>query len=135
MIVVTDPSDLPLIANPDIRQLVALRLQQLSPVATPPTPCEFIVVEGGDAVSDIELAVGFPILTGLFDELPYTDPDFQPCSELLEEHRNEHSCIYEMVFCGTGDGAIACFIPDEEGISPDLLSVCRSWATPAVSFP
>lgn len=135
MIIVTDPSDLPRIANSAIRQLVVRRLQQLSPIASPATPCEFIVVGGGDAVSEIEQAAGFPILTNLIDELPYTDPDFQPCSEILEEHRNEHSCIYEMVFCCSGDGTVACFIPDEEGIDPDLLSMCRSWATPAVSLP
>ncbi|MFZ2972565.1 MAG: hypothetical protein WA049_07980 [Ferribacterium limneticum] len=135
MVILTDPSDLPMIANPAIRHLITLRFQQLAPVASPPTPCQFIVVEGGDAVSEIEQAVGYPILTSLFDELPYTDPGFQPCSELLEEHRNEHCCIYEMVFEGSGDGAIACFIPDEEGIDSALLSVCRSWATPAVSLP
>ena len=142
MVIVTDASDLPRISHPGIRQLVALRLEQLSPdvsdaeqVASPPTPCEFIVVEGGDAVSEIEQAAGYPILTNLFDDLPYTDPDFQPCSDILEEYRNEHGCIYEMVFCGTGDGAVACFIPDEEDIDPDLLALCRSWATPAVSTP
>lgn len=135
MLIVTDASDLPRIANSAVRQLVALRLQQLSPVAFTATPCEFIVVEGGEAVSEIELAAGFPILTSLFDDLPYADPDFQPCSEILEEHRNEHSCIYEMVFCCSGDGAVACFIPDEEGIDPDLLSMCRSFTTPAVSTP
>jgi hypothetical protein len=116
--------------------LVALRLQQLSPVASPTTPCEFIVVEGGEAVTEIERAVGLPILTGLFDDLPYTDPDFQPCSEILEEHRNEHCCIYEMVFIGSDDGTVACvLIPDEKSIDADLLALCRSWATPAVSTP
>ena len=136
MVIVTDATDLPLIANPAIRRLVGLRLQQLSPVASIPSPCEFIVVEGGEAVSEIEQATGFPILSGLFDDLPYTDPDFQPCSEILEEHQDEHSCIYEMVFIGSDDGATtAIFIPDQEGIDADLLAMCRAWATPAVSTP
>ena len=136
MIIVTEASDLHLITNPTIQKLVTLRFQQLAPEAPPATPCEFIVVEGGEAVSEIELAAGFPILTGLFDDLAYTDPDFQPCSEILEEHRNEHSCIYEMVFISSDDGAFTCLlIPDEEGIDADLLAMCRSWATPAVSRP
>lgn len=136
MLVVTHPSDLPRIANPAIRQLVALRFQQLAPDASPSSPCEFIVVEGGEAVSEIEQAAGYPILTSLFDELPYTDPDFQPCSEIFEEHQYGNTCFYEMVFLGSDDGAAtSIWIPDEKGISPDLLSVCRSWATPAVSFP
>lgn len=136
MVIVTAPSDLLHIANLAVRHLVAHRLQQLAPSATPATTCEFIVVEGGDAVSEIEATVGLPLLHGLFDDLPYTDPDFQPCSEILEEHRNEHSCIYEMVFISSDDGTFACLlIPDEEGIDADLLAVCRSWATPAVSTP
>ena len=134
MVIVTDPSDLPRIANPAIRELVGFRLRQLSPDAYPDTPCEFIVVEGGEAVSEIEQAAGFPILTGLFDDLPYTDPDFQPCSEILEEHTHGNTCIYEMVFIGSDDGAAtAIFIADTEGIDADLLALCRSFATPAVT--
>ena len=136
MITIRNPSDLPRIANPAIRQLVALRLQQLIPNATPATPCEFIVVEGGEAVSEIDQAAGLPILTGLFDNLPFEHPDFYPCTEILEEHRNEHTSIFEMVFISNDDGATtAIFVPDQEGIAPDLLAMCRSCATPAVSAP
>lgn len=137
MVVVTDLSELPRITNPAIRKLVALRLQQLhSPCELDGEPVELIVVEAGDAVSAIEQAAGFPILSGLFDDQPYTDPDFQPCSELLEEHHHEQHRIYEMVFIGNDDGAAtAIFIPDEEGIDTGLLAMCRSWATPAVSSP
>ena len=136
MIIVTDESDLPRITNPAIRELVALRLQQLAPSATPATPCEFIVVEPRDAVSVIEHAVGFPILTGLFDDLPYTDPDFQPCSEILEEHNYEQHRIYEMVFIGSDDGTFTCLvIPCEEGVDADLLALCHAFATPAMSTP
>ena len=136
MVVVTDLSDLPRIVNPAIRELVGLRLEQLSPIATPSTPCEFIVVEGGEAVSDIEQAAGFPILTSLFDELPFDHRDFYPCTEILEEHRNEHCCIYEMVFIGNDDGAAtAIFVPDEKDIDPNLLAMCRSFAITAVSAP
>ena len=133
MIIIRDSSDVAAIANPAIRQLLALRFQQL---ASGDTPGEFIVVEGGEAVSEIEQAVGFPVLTSLFDDLPYTDPDFQPCSEILEEHNHEQYRIYEMVFVGNDDGAFACLvIPDEEGIDADLLAMCRSFATPAVRTP
>ena len=136
MVIVTCPSDLSRIANPGIRQLVTLRLQQLSPPASPATPFEFIVVEGGDAVTEIEQAAGFPILASLFDNLPFNHPDFCPCHELLEEHRYEHYGIYEMVFnCNDDGAATALFIPDQEGIDANLLAMCRSWATPALSTP
>jgi hypothetical protein len=134
MVIVTDLSDLPRISNPAIRQLVAFRFRQLSPDAYPATSCELIVLEGGEAPSEIEQAAGFPILTGLFDDLPYTDPDFQPCSEILEKFTYEHCCIYEMVFISNDDGAAtAIFIPDTEGTDSRLLALCRSWATPAVT--
>lgn len=140
MIVITQSAEVTQVSNPAIRSLLTRRFQQLAetaPTATNVsmvTPCEFIVVEGGEAVSDIEQAAGYPILTGLFDDLPYTDPDFQPCSEILEEHHHEQYTFYEMVFIGNDDGAFACvLIPDEEGIDADLLAMCRAFSTPAVS--
>ena len=64
MVIVTDPSDLPRITNSAIRKLVALRLQQLhSPDDLDGEPVELIVVEAGDAVSEIEQAIGIPIGT------------------------------------------------------------------------
>ncbi|UCV07204.1 hypothetical protein [Dechloromonas denitrificans] len=140
MVIVTEESDLPSITNPAIRSLVTLRFQQfaLNAPASPNTSPGgyFIMVEGGDAISKIEQAAGFPILTSLFDNLPFGHPDFYPCTEILEEHRNDNTCIYEMVFIGNDDGAFtAIFVPDEEGIDADLLAMCRSFATPAMSTP
>ena len=136
MIVITQSADVTQVSNPAIRSLLTRRLQQLAESATTVhmvTPCEFIVVGAGDAVSEIEQAAGYPILTGLFDDLPYTDPDFQPCSEILEEHHHEQYTFYEMVFIGNDDGAFACLlIPDEEGIDADLLAMCRAFSTPAI---
>jgi hypothetical protein len=146
MIIVTGIFDLPRIANSAIRKLVTLRLQQLVPNfvpgqdlrliddATPATPYEFVVVEGGDAVSEIEQAAVFPILHSLFDDLPFGHPDFYPCYELLEKHQDGQ--FYEMVFIGNDDGAATCIlIPDQEGIEGDLLVMCRSFATPAMNTP
>ena len=136
MVIVTYPSDLPHIANLAVRQLVAHRLRQLAPSATPATPCEFIAVEGGDAVSEVEATVGLPILHGLFDDLPFGHPDFAPCFDLLEEHINGNTRIYEMVFISNDDGAAtAIFVADSEGIDANLLALCRSFATPAVTSP
>ena len=139
MLILHSESDIQRIAHLGIKQLISLRFQQLAPSATPAAPnvvpdgC-FIVVEGGEAVLEIEQAAGFPILTSLFDDLPFDHPNFQPCSELLEEHRNDNACIYEMVFISNDDGAFtAIFVPDEEGIDADLLAMCRSFATHALN--
>lgn len=145
MLIIHNASEVPCITHPGIKKLISLRFQQLAPSATPAAPNDspdgcFIVVEGGEAVFEIEQAAGFPILTSLFDDLPFDHPDFQPCSELLEEHRNDNTCIYEMVFISNDDGAFtAIFVPDQEGIDADLLAMCRSFAThalnPAMSTP
>lgn len=137
MLILRDPSEISSITNPAIRQLVALRLQQLnSPDALDTEVVEFIVVESGDSVPVIEQAAGFPILKSLFDDLPFNHPDFYPCTEILEEHKHEHHRIYELVFISNDDGAAtAIFVPDTEGIDANLLAMCRSFATPAVSTP
>lgn len=134
MVIVTDAVDLPRIAHPSTRYLVAIRLQQFND--TDDQLVELIVVEPGDSANAIEQTAGFPILRSLFDDLPFDHPDFYPCTEILEEHHYEQCCIYEMVFIGNDDGAAtAIFIPDQEGIDASLLAMCRSWATPAVSTP
>lgn len=139
MLILHDSSQLTAIANPYIRQLAGLRFSQLESHDDPDAPDAdgyFIVVEAGDAVSEIERATGFPILRSLFDDLPFGDPDFYPCTEILEEHRNAQICIYEMVFIGSDDGAFTCLlVPDEEGIDEQLLALGRSFATPAMTSP
>lgn len=136
MVILSDPSALPLISNPAIRLLLEQRFLQLNHADAVSLPLvEFIVLEGGEAVSEIVDAAGFPVLRSL-DELPFGHPDFCPCTEILEEHSYEQHRIYEMVFIGNDDGAAtAIIVPDEEGISADLLALCRSWATPSVSSP
>lgn len=139
MLILHDSSQLAAITNPHIRQLAGLRFSQLESYDDPDAPGAdgyFIVVEAGDAVFEIERATGFPILRNLFDDLPFGDPDFYPCTEILEEHKNEQTCIYEMVFIGSDDGTFTCLlVPDEEGIDEQLLALGRSFATPAVTSP
>ena len=103
---------------------------------TRPSTAYMVVVEPGDTVEQLEQAVGLPILHGLFDDLPFGHDDFSPCFEILEEHCNEHSTFYEMVFISNDDGAATTlFVPAEEGIPGDLLAMCRSFATPAMTLP
>jgi hypothetical protein len=81
-------------------------------------------MEQGDTISDIEKEIGFSILTNLFDDSRYPDPDFVPCFEALEDHGG----FYEMVFIfGDGDDAIEIFIP-KTGVDPLLLSMCSQFA-------
>jgi hypothetical protein len=119
MLIIHNRSQLPLITDPDILKLVTLRLTQL---ATLPTP--MIIVEPGDSLSDIEKEIGFPILTNLFDETTYPDPDFVPSCESLEDHGH----CYEMLFIlGDGEEAVEIFIP-KTVVDPSLLAMCADFA-------
>ena len=141
MVVVTDHSDTACISNPVIQAFVSARMLQLAPVTAPDEPdatCDatFVVVEAGDAVSELDQAVGFAILRSLFDDLPFGHHDYYPPFEIMEEHSYDNTRIYELVFIGNDDGAAtAIIVSDEEGIDADLLAMCRSFATPAVSSP
>jgi hypothetical protein len=120
MLIIQNRSQLSLIIDPDIRKLVTLRLTQLD--LTFPTP--MIIMEPGDSLSDIEKEIGFPILTNLFDDISYPDPDFMPSCEALEDHGH----CYEMLFIlGDGDEAVEIFIPKAD-VDPSLSAMCADFA-------
>ena len=134
MIILRDPAATSQITDPYIHELVSLRWSQV--LAGEPYDYDrhgyMVVVEPGDTVEQLEQEIGLPILHGLFDDLPFGHPDFAPCFDILEEHINGNTRIYEMVFISNDDGAAtAIFIADTEGIDADLLAMCRSFATPA----
>ena len=120
MLIIHNRSQLPLITDPDILKLVTQRLCQLD--STLPTP--MIIMESGDSLSSIEKEIGFPILTNLFDDISYPDPDFMPSCEALEDHGE----CYELVFIlSDGNEAVEIFIP-KVGVDPLLLSMCSQFA-------
>jgi hypothetical protein len=120
MLIIQNPSQLNTIIDPDIRKLVTLRLAQLDPNL--PTP--MIIIEAGDSLTDIEKEIGFSILTNLFDDISYPDPDFMPFCEVLEDHGG----CYEMLFIlGDGDEAVELFIP-KTVVDSSLLSMCADFS-------
>ena len=120
MLIIQNRSQLPLITDPDIHKLVTLRLTQLDSTL----PSSMIIMEPGDSLSDIEEEICFSILTNLFDDVRYPDPDYVPCFEVLEDH----GCSYEMVFIlSDGDDVIEILIP-KVGVDPLLLSMCSQFA-------
>jgi hypothetical protein len=121
MLKIQNPSQLPLITDPDILKLVTLRLSQLGSTLTAP----MIIMEPGDSLSDIEKEIGFSILTNLFDDISYPDPDYIPSCEVLEDHGG----CYEMLFIlSDGEEAIEIFIP-KTGVDASLLSMCADFST------
>ena len=120
MLKIRNPSQLNTIIDTDIHKLLTLRLSQLGSTLTAP----MIIIEPGDSLSSIEKEIGFTILTNLFDDITYPDPDFMPSCEVLEDHGG----FYEMLFIlGDGEEAIEIFIP-KTGIDPSLLSMCADFS-------
>jgi hypothetical protein len=136
VIVLRDPQATSQLTDSYIRDLVELRFRQI--LAGEPYDYDrhgyMVIVEPGDIVEQLEQEIGLPILHGLFDDVPFGDPNFTPCFEILEEHTYEQHRIYEMVFIGNDDGfATTVFVPASEGTDSRLLAMCRSFATPAVT--
>ena len=120
MLKIHNRSQLHHIIDPDIHKLVTLRLAQLE--SNIPSP--MIIMEPGDSLSDIEEEIGFSILTNLFDDISYPDPDFVPSCEALEDHGG----CYEMLFLfSDGEEAIEIFIP-KTGVDASLLSMCADFS-------
>ena len=120
MLKIQNRSQLNTIIDQNILKLVTLRLAQLG--STLPTP--MLIMEQGDSLSSIEKEIGFPILTNLFDDLCYPDPDFMPSCEALEDHGG----FYEMLFIlGDGEEAVEIFIP-KTGVDTSLLSMCADFS-------
>jgi hypothetical protein len=120
MLILKDQFLINSITDPDILKLVKLRHDQMGDEMFD----SVIIIEDGDSISDIEKEIGFSILTNLFDDVRYPDPDFVPCFEVLEDHGG----CYEMLFIlSDGDDAIEIFIP-KTGVDNDLLSMCSQFA-------
>ena len=142
MIVLPDPAATSQITDPYIHELVSLRWSQV--LAGEPYDYDrhgyMVVVEPGDTVEQLEQEIGLPILHGLFDDIPFGDDDFTPCFDVLEEHiyengnNNDQHRIFEILIISNDDGfATTVIVPATEGIPGDLLAMCRSFATPAVT--
>ena len=121
------------ISNPYIRRLIELRLEQLGSF----DDGLLIVVEAADSVAELEVVSGCSILHDPFEDVPFGHPDFTPSFDYLETHHDESGSVicYEMHFDDSSTDGIGTtlFIRTEEGINADMLALCRTFATNAVS--
>ena len=120
MLSIHNINQLPSNLDSNLLNLITLRRDQLGDNDSP-----IYILEPDDIISDIESQLGCPILTNLFNSLTYTDPDFVPSFEVLEDHGD----FYEMVFIfSDGDDAVLIFIPKTKGMDPQLLSMCSDYS-------
>ena len=120
MLILKSPSSFDSITDLDILKLVKMRHDQLGDEMFD----SVIIIEAGDSISEIEQEIGFFVMTNLFDNVRYPDPDFVPCFEVLEDHVG----CYEMLFIlSDADDAIEIFIP-KHGVDNELLAMCSQYA-------
>jgi len=106
MLIITDPSDMD---DPHLQRILRQRFEQLAEYGCPISElARFHIVRPGDDV------------TKLFDGS--NNPPF----EWIEDHGGWFEAPIIMDDSGFGH---VYFIPDCEGINPDLLSLCRRYAT------
>ena len=127
MLILKSPSSFDSITDPDILKLVKLRHSQLGDEMFG----SVIIVEIGDTVEDIKNEIGFCILTNLFDDISYPDPDFVPSCEALEDHGD----FYEMLFI-FGDGHQDRTNASMSVVKMAMTEKCRrtSWVSQSVSM-
>lgn len=99
-------------ADTDIATLLRLRRDQLIDCGDLTEIGTFVIVEPGDALADIELALGFPITM-----------EGSPTWEWVMRHGS----IFEAPIILTDDGfGHVLIVPDADGIDPNLLALCRA---------
>ena len=121
MLILKPPSSFESITDLDILKLIKLRHDQLGDEMFG----SVIIIEAGDSLSEIEQEIGFSILTNLFEDVRYPDPDFVPCFEAMEDHGNFYEILF--LFSDGDDGTVEIFIP-KVGVDPLLLAMCSQFA-------
>ena len=128
MYIIHHPRDVSDLSHPGASQILVQRIseQHLTPDVDLTDIGEFIIVESGDTITNLEMTSGCAITSDLFGEAHYGSPDFVPCFEWLEHHPDQH--CFEMAFIVTDDFFTVLLIPDDPGIDADLLTLCREYS-------
>jgi len=127
-------NDLPSVANvtdPPIRRLVQQRIDDLGGDHFSSTDLGYIlVIEPGDTLEAIQAQIGFDILSNRWTGLRYDQEGFTPPFEFIEDFGSCFDGVWVVSDTGWGIEAI---VPKVEGIPPDLLDMCKRFATPPFS--
>ena len=86
-----------------------------------------IVVETGDSIDAIARELGVNPLVNIVDNAHYPQPSFEPSFEFCIARIGYFDLTFAL--CDSGL-AIVLLVPDQDGIEPALLELCREYATP-----
>lgn len=125
MHVIRTESDLQALEDPDLLALIHLRIADTAEYVDHFSELVFfVIVEPGDDMTTVDKALGFSLLANRFDGIAFCEPGFTPSWDVLEEHAG----YYELVYVLSDDGqGVTVFVTRAEGVSPELLSMCRQF--------
>jgi hypothetical protein len=131
MVVITDLSQIAVITDTHLQQLIEQRIQEISECS--PWDAEeigpIVVAELGDTAADLETVMGFSILEGIIDSSRFGDEDFAPSFEFAEAVSRD---LFELVYIVSDSGyGYDIFVMNRPGIDPTLLAFCETYAVPA----
>ena len=133
MITIYDSADMQRVLSgpidPDLKTILLDRLELLAEFSEWDLGdlAHFVIVEPGDRIDAIEKELGISPFVNLVDDVRYPDPAFEPSWETcLYRHRH-----YSLTFALSDSGLGLCLlVPDRDDIEPQLLELCREYATP-----
>lgn len=131
MRILRDEAAIATLPEASLRQLIQQRVSEISTCSRWDAGelGPFIVVEPGDLPDALEAEIGFSVLRNLVDDTPFGHADFVPSFEWAEIHPEGY---FELVYVlGDGGYGYDLFIADQPGVDPDLLMLCRTYATSA----
>jgi hypothetical protein len=113
MLVLRDHASIAAVEDPDLRALIEKRIEPFAEFDDYELHelVSIVIVEPGDALSTLDLQLGFPILENRFEMLV------------------EHAGCYEIVFVLSDDGYGAeVFVKKHPDVDPQLLAMCAAYA-------
>ena len=132
MITIYDSADMAhILSGPIDRNLKAILLERLELLAEfsewdLADLAHFIIVESGDCIDAIETELGISPFVNLVDDVRFPDPAFEPSWETCFYRHGYYSLTFALSDSGLG---LCLLVPDCDDIEPQLLELCRAYAT------
>lgn len=115
MLIIRKPGDITSLPD-DHPAHARLDLLDLAPI---------LIIEPGDTERDIDREAGLSPLVNRVDGERFPSASFTPNWEYISDHGGWFEQVY--VTCDDGSGVMI-FVPDNERIDGDLLTLCRRYA-------
>lgn len=131
MLILRDEATIADLPDDNLRRLIEKRVAEINECC--PWDSDehgyFIAVGAGDTAEDLEAEIGFSVMRGQLDDVPFGDEDFAPSFEWAEIHPEG---FYELAYIiNDGGYGYDIFIANLPGVDPGLLAMCRAFATPS----